>query len=149
VRAEASGGAQGHGGVDAEFAGFVAGGGDNAALVGTAADDNGLAAEVGTIEEFDGDEECVHVHVEDGRHGWEFGGVGGVVLSTEASQVRHGVRVRLRGGGSNERGGAGGRVVWKLEFDGGVYLSKAEALLPRSKAPAADGGRHKCETGAT
>jgi hypothetical protein len=53
--------------MDAEFAGFIAGGGDDAALVGTAAYDYGFAAEIGAIEEFDGDEEGVHVHVEDGR----------------------------------------------------------------------------------
>src|SRR5208337_2065071 len=75
--AEASGGAQGHGGVDTEFAGFVAGGGDYAALVGAAADHYGLAAEIGAGEEFDGDEEGVHVDVEDGGVRREFGGVAG------------------------------------------------------------------------
>jgi hypothetical protein len=65
VGAEASGGAQRHGGVDAELAGFVAGGGDDTALVGAAADDNWFTAEVGPFDEFDGDEEGVHVHVED------------------------------------------------------------------------------------
>jgi hypothetical protein len=105
VRAEAAGGAQGHGGVDAEFAGFVAGGGDNAALVWAAADDNGLAAEVGAVEEFDGDEEGVHVDVEDGGDGWSFRGVGGVVFGSEAGQVRHGISVRLQGDGDNEENG--------------------------------------------
>ena len=101
--AEASRGAQGHGGVDAELAGFVAGGGDNAALVGAATDNHRLAAEFGAVEEFDGDEEGVHVDVEDGGDGWRFGGVGCVVLGAEASQVRHGISVRLQGDGNNER----------------------------------------------
>ena len=48
--AQAAGGAEGHGGVDAEFAGFVAGGGDDAALIGAAADYNGLASKVGSVE---------------------------------------------------------------------------------------------------
>ena len=65
VRAEAAGGAQRHGGVDAEFARFVAGGGDYATLIGLAADDDGFAAELGALEQFDGDEEGVHVDVED------------------------------------------------------------------------------------
>ncbi len=102
VGAEAARRAQGHGGMDAELASFVAGGGDDAALVGAASDDNRLAAEVGALEEFDGDEEGVHVHVEDEGHRQGFGGVGGVVFGAEASQVRHGTSVRLRSGGDNE-----------------------------------------------
>jgi len=104
VGTEASRGAKGHCGVDAEFAGFVAGGGDDATLIGTAADDYGFAAEVGAVEELDGDEEGVHVHVEDGGHRRGFCGVGGVVFGAEACQVRHGISVRLRRGGDNEEG---------------------------------------------
>ncbi len=102
VGAEASCGAQWHGGVDAEFAGFIASGGDNAALVGAAADDHGLAAEVGAREEFDGDKECVHVHVEDGGLEGGFGGVGSVVFGAEACQIWHESSVRLRCGRGNE-----------------------------------------------
>jgi hypothetical protein len=43
VRAEASGGGAGHGGTNAEFAGFVTGGTNNAAALGRAADNDGLA----------------------------------------------------------------------------------------------------------
>jgi hypothetical protein len=50
VGAKASGGAEGHGGVDAEFAGFVAGGGNDSTLVRAATNHNGLAAEVGAVE---------------------------------------------------------------------------------------------------
>jgi len=94
VRAEAAGGAQRHCGVNTEFAGFVAGGGNDAALIGAASDDNGFAAEIGAVEEFDGDEEGIHVHVEDGGYRRGFGGVGGVMFCAEARQVRHGSRVR-------------------------------------------------------
>ena len=66
VRAETPGGAKRHGGVNAEFASFVAGGGDYAALIGPAADDDGLAAEFRALEQFDGNKKGVHVHVEDG-----------------------------------------------------------------------------------
>ncbi len=68
VRAEPGSGAERHGGVDAEFAGCVGGGRDNAALVGLSADDHGLADERGIEEFFDGDEEGVHVDVEVGLH---------------------------------------------------------------------------------
>ena len=95
MRAQTSRGAQGHGRVDSEFTGFVAGGGDDSALVGAAADHNRLAAEIGTVEELDGDEEGVHVNMEDGGHRWGFGGVGGVMFGSESRQVWHGSRVRL------------------------------------------------------
>jgi hypothetical protein len=89
--------------MDAKFAGFVAGGGNDAALVGAAADDNGLAAKIGALEEFDGDEEGVHINMEDGGVGGSFRRIGGVVLGSEAREVRHGISVRLREGGDNER----------------------------------------------
>ena len=68
LRAESVGGAQRHGGVDAEFARGVGRGRDDAALVGLAADDHGLAFERGIEELFDGDEEGVHVDVEVSLH---------------------------------------------------------------------------------
>ncbi len=89
VRAETAGGAQRHGGVDAEFPGFVAGGGDYAALIGLAADDDGLAAELGALEQLDGDEEGVHVDVEDGGGGRGRLVIDGRVDGAEASQVGH------------------------------------------------------------
>jgi hypothetical protein len=50
-----------------------------------------------------------------------------------------------------------GCSAWNLGFDGGVYSSKAKALLPHLKAPDWDpsatlrarGGRYKSETVAT
>ena len=68
LRAQLVGGAQGHGGVDAELAGGVGGGGDDAALVGAASDDHGLAFERGIEELFHGHEEGVHVDVEVSPH---------------------------------------------------------------------------------
>ncbi len=70
VRAEFVGRAQRQRGVDAEFAGFVRCGGNDAALVALAADDYGFAFERRVEELFDRDEEGVHVDVEDGAgHG--------------------------------------------------------------------------------
>ena len=52
----------------AERARLVARGGDDAALVGVAADDHRPAAEVGVVALFDGRVERVHVHVKDAPH---------------------------------------------------------------------------------
>jgi hypothetical protein len=88
--------------VNTKFAGFVAGGGDYAALIGAAADNHGLAAEIGAVEEFDGDEEGVHVDVEDGGLRGNFRCVGSVVFGAEACQVGHGISVRLQCSGGND-----------------------------------------------
>jgi len=95
VGAETRGGAQRHRGMDAELASFVAGSGDDAALIGPAADDHGSAAKVRALQEFHGDEEGVHVHVEDGRMQGSISHFGGIVFSAKASEVRHAVSVRL------------------------------------------------------
>ena len=73
VRAELGGGAQRHGGMDSELAGRIGSGGDDSAFVALASDDDGLAFERGIVELFHGDEEGVHVDVEDGA------GEGGLV----------------------------------------------------------------------
>ena len=135
VRAEAAGGAQRHGGVDTEFARFVAGGGDYAALVGAAADYYGFAAEIGTVEELDGDEEGVHVDVEDGGDRRGFRGVGGVVFGSEACQVRHGISVRLPSGGGNE-GRWVGCVVWIKSLIAGLTPKKRKLRFRTQKRPA-------------
>ena len=95
MRAQARRGAQGHRRMDAEFARFVAGSGDNTALIGPAANDNGLAAEVGALEEFHGNEEGVHIHMEDGGVEREFTLFNGIVFGAKAGQVRHAASVRL------------------------------------------------------
>jgi hypothetical protein len=82
--------------MNTEFACFVAGGGDDTALIGPASNDNRFAAEVGALEKFYGDEESVHVHVEDGGVQRDFTLFGGIVFGAEASEVRHGSRVRRR-----------------------------------------------------
>ncbi len=68
LRTELGGRPQRHGGVHAKLAGFVTRGGADAALVALAADYNGLAFERWVVEFFHGDEEGVHVDVEDGAH---------------------------------------------------------------------------------
>jgi hypothetical protein len=72
LRAESGGGAERHGGVDAELARGVGRGRDDAALIGLSTDDHGLAFERRVEEFFDGDEEGVHVDVEVGLHGGGF-----------------------------------------------------------------------------
>jgi len=94
VRAKLSGGAERHGGMNAELSRFVAGGGYDAALIGTTSDDNGFTAEIGAVKMFDGDEEGVHVDVKNVGDGW-----GGEVVSvcrqsSKSREVRHVGRLR-------------------------------------------------------
>ncbi len=67
----------GHGGADAERAGLVGAGGEDAAAVACAADADGLAAERGVIALLDGRVEAVHIEVDDfappGGHGGNAG----------------------------------------------------------------------------
>src|SRR6516225_6537581 len=64
VWAKASRGTKRHGGLDSVLARFITGGGDDAALIRPAAYHNRLAAQFGALEQFHGDEEGVHVDVE-------------------------------------------------------------------------------------
>jgi hypothetical protein len=61
-------GARGHGGVNAEFAGFIGAGGDDAALVARRTDDDGFALELRLIVLLDCREEGIHVHMQYGFH---------------------------------------------------------------------------------
>jgi hypothetical protein len=103
--------------VNAVFAGFVAGGGDHAALIGTAADDYWFAAKIGAIEKLDGDEEGVHVHVENVRDGGRREIVCVYMERAKSSQVGHEVSlrfgVRIDNGGSfrGDDAGDSGEVV--------------------------------------
>jgi hypothetical protein len=81
LRAEFGRGTQGHGGMDSELAGGIGGGGDYAALVALSADYDGLAFQGGIEELFHGDEEGVHVDVEDGP------GEGGLVGGSHAKGI--------------------------------------------------------------
>ena len=65
MRAKASRGAQGHGGLNAIFASFVTGGGDHTALVGQTADHHRLAAKFRTLEQLYGHKEGVHIDMHD------------------------------------------------------------------------------------
>src|SRR5580704_15404195 len=64
LRTKPGGGAQRHGGVNAELSGGVGSGRYHAALIGLPTDHDGLAFERRIEELFDGDEESVHVDVE-------------------------------------------------------------------------------------
>ena len=73
--AEGAGASHGHGGADAEAAGLVGAGGDDAAAVRRAADGEGGAAQGGVFLLLDGAVEGVEIKMEDGacrafgRHG--------------------------------------------------------------------------------
>ena len=69
VRAALTGDAGGHGGVDAVLAGFVAGGGDDAPLLGGAADGDRFATVLGEVTLLHGCEEGIHVDMDDFAHG--------------------------------------------------------------------------------
>jgi hypothetical protein len=75
------GGAQRHGGMDSEFASFVGGRGNDAALVALSANHDGFAFERGIEELFHGDKESVHVDVEDGA------GEGGLLGGSHAEGI--------------------------------------------------------------
>jgi len=96
VGAELMGFRGGHGGVDAVAAGFVGGGGDDAAFGGRGADDDGAPGELGAVADFDRGEEGVHVDMEEDAA--PCGGVGGRGLGGGGGQ----------GGGLRRRGGLGG-----------------------------------------
>ena len=91
--AKLRGGAQRHRGVNAERARLIARGGDDTALVGAATDDDGLAAQIGALEQFDGDVKRVHVEMQDGR-GIACGRAGSIawlgVLCAKSGQLWHG-----------------------------------------------------------
>jgi len=105
VGTKAACGPERHRGMDPEFTRFVAGGRNDAALIRAAANDHRLATEIGALEEFDGDEEGVHIHVEDRGVEWGLGGVqgSGVMLGAEASQVGHAVSLACRARRFNEK----------------------------------------------
>ena len=66
MRTLLGGGAQRHGGVNPELAGFIGSRGDDAAFVALSADDDGFAFQRGIVKFFHGNEEGVHIDVEDG-----------------------------------------------------------------------------------
>ena len=68
MRAQLSRRAQRHGRMNAKAAGLITGRRDDAAGIGGAADDDRLAAKFGPLQQLDGDEERIHVHVQNRRH---------------------------------------------------------------------------------
>ena len=117
VWAKPPSGPQRHGRVDTVLASFVAGGGDDAALIGTPTDNHGLPAQVGAVQEFHGNEESVHIHMEDGGVGRDLGGIcRGVVFRAEASKVRHANRVRWDALGGNNTSSARRSMIRVVDF---------------------------------
>src|SRR5208337_439903 len=92
--AQTRGSAQRHCGLDAELASFVAGGGNDAALIRSATNDHGFPPKFGALEEFHGHEKGVHVHMEDGSVQGSIAHFGGIVFGAEAGEVRHAFTVR-------------------------------------------------------
>ena len=135
--AKASRGAKRHGGVDPVLARFITGGGDDAALIRSAAYHNRLAAQFGALEQFHGDEEGVHVDVENRAIGRNLARVRRIMLGAKASQVRHGISLRLQRRCDNpfsgEDAGDTGKVVGDTDIApmGGVEkrLNRRQAVV--------------------
>src|ERR1700732_1647227 len=81
LRAHFSRGAQGHGRADAELPRFVGCRRDHAALAALASDDYGLAFQTSVEKFFHGNEEGVHIDVEDGA------GESGLVSGRHAMRI--------------------------------------------------------------
>src|SRR5438445_8991426 len=78
----------------AELPRFVAGCGDNATLVRSAANNYGFAGEFGALEQFDGDEKRVHVDVQNRRNTRRRLLIDRAMNCAEASQFRHAPSLR-------------------------------------------------------
>src|SRR6266436_9871961 len=89
VRAKAPGPAQRHSGMHAELARFIARCGDHAALIRSAADDDGFATQLRPLEQFDGYKERIHVDVQNGSDAGQRLLVDRPVNSAESSHFRH------------------------------------------------------------
>ena len=89
MRAKASRGAQGHGGLDAIFAGFVTGGGDHAALIGPTANHHGLATKFRTLEQLHGHKKRIHIDMQDASAMGRSKLARSVVPGAKPSEVRH------------------------------------------------------------
>src|SRR6476646_7387041 len=87
--------AQRHRRLNSEFTRLVAGGGNHAALVGPAAYDYRFAAQLRPLEQFHGNKERVHVHMQNGGFRGERKRRRVVTFRTKSSQVRHGNRLFL------------------------------------------------------
>ena len=72
-----------------KFSRFIAGGGDYTALIRLPADNDGFPPQFGLLKQFDGDEEGVHVNVQNRRDRRRRPFVDGTMDCTEASQFRH------------------------------------------------------------
>src|SRR5258706_334347 len=109
--------ALGGGGVTAELAGFVRGGGDDPARA-VVPDQDRQPGEGGIVEDFDRSEEGVHIDVEDGAVGGGHGGIVAWVVSRRRAPACGAVRAAMSclGRGKMLRelcfGGGGGGKGW-------------------------------------
>src|SRR6266481_2144777 len=94
MRAKAPSRAQRHRRMHAELARFITSCGDYAALIRSAADDDGFATQFGPLQQFDRDEEGVHVDVQNGSDAGQRLLVDRPVNSAEASKIRHSPSLR-------------------------------------------------------
>ena len=108
VRTHLGGGAQRHGGMHSEFASGIGRGRDDSAFVALASDYNGPAFERGIVQFFHGNEEGVHVDVEDGA------GEGGLARGS------HSLRIL-----------AAGLLQWSGQHDRAVLKRVAAARIRR------------------
>ena len=83
MRAQPPGGLQRHRGMDSEPARFIAGRRHHAATVRLPADNDGLAAQLRTFQQFNGNKKRVHIHVQDRSYALSEGR--GIVLRTKMS----------------------------------------------------------------
>src|SRR6266852_4233211 len=90
LRAELGSCAQRHGGMDSELAGGVRSCRDDSALVALSANHDWLALQAGIEEFFHGDEEGVHIDVEDGA------GKGGLLKSSHVERILSAVLATVR-----------------------------------------------------
>src|SRR5579883_417507 len=96
MRAELARRAQRHCGLDSVFARFVARGGDDAALIGPSAHNDGLAAQFWALEQFDGDEEGVHIHVQNAGVRLSGGLLEAAMFRPKSREFRHGASLLPR-----------------------------------------------------
>src|SRR5437763_840046 len=94
VRAKAPGRTQRHGRMHAELSRFVARCGNDAALIGSATDDDRFAAQFRPLEQFNGHKERVHVDMQNRSDAGQRLLIDRTVYRAKTSHVRHRVSVR-------------------------------------------------------
>src|SRR5580704_13794225 len=107
VRTLLSRGPQRHGGVNAELASFVRGSRDHPAFVALASHNDCLSLQRGIEQFFDGNEEGVHIYVEDSA------GKGGLVRGSHTARIL----------------AAGGEACFRVPHRHGMFCGKTEVRI--------------------